>query len=406
MFTDFIINEGDRNVGTGEVGEIMQGMRFDPGLLRPYVKKDGRRYVTINTGRMKFDKASRSYKPVYVERSVGECIQNGITSPVFNATQSLRKLEWEMLEGAVLLESRKRLRAWSDLAAASSFNVPGMSKTILEHETMSDPGSAVVDMDALTDAPADAPKYQLEGLPLPIIHSDFSFHQRQMAISRNSGQGVDLRMAEAAGRRVGEMVEQILIGTTAGMTYGGGSSAPTYGRTSKVYGYTNFTNRNSYTSVTTPTGANPQSTVSNVLAMIDLLRADNFFGPFMLYHSNDWDQYMDNDYAFTNGSNWAANPGMTLRDRLRKIDGIMDVRRLDWWTPVNSSGSSVPYQLLLVQMNSEVARAVIGMDITTVQWDVKGGLQTNFKVMCIMVPQLRATYAGNCGICHGSTTAL
>lgn len=405
MYTDFVVNQGEGSiVGNGEVGEVLQGARFDTGILRPYRKDNGdpRLYITVNSGRMVLDKKTGGYKPKKVEMSVWKAMELGL--PVTNATLGLRKLEWELLDKQVLLAARKRLRAWSDLAAAASYSVPGMSKTILEHETMSDPGLAVTDMDALTDARADTPKFQLEGLPLPITHSDFTFNQRQLMISKNSGQGLDLRMGEAAGRRVAESVERVLIGIDAGMTYGGGSSAPTYGRTSKVYGYTNFTNRNTYTSVTTPTGANPQSTVANVLAMRDLLLADNFFGPFMLYHSNDWDQYMDNDYAFTNGSNWATNPNMTLRDRLRKIDGISDVRRLDFWTPVNSSGTSLPFQLLLVQMNAEVARAVVGMDITTIQWDVKGGLQTNFKVMTIMVPQLRADNAGNCGICHGTTS--
>jgi hypothetical protein len=259
-------------------------------------------------------------------------------------------------------------------------------------------------MDALTDGRADTPKYQLEGIPLPITHSDFVFGQRQLNISRNVGQGLDLRMAEAAGRRIAEMIEKQLIGVETGMTYTNPSGSPTYGRAATVYGYTNFTARNTYTSVTTPTGANPQSTVSNVLAMRDLLLADNMYGPYMLYHSNDWDAFMDNDYAFTNGSNWATNPNMTLRDRLRKIDGLTDVRRLDFWTPINSSGVSLPYQLLLVQMSSETARAVTGLDITTVQWQEKGGLQECFKVMCIMVPQLRADFDGRCGICHGTTS--
>lgn len=402
MYTDFVINQGSEISGSGEVGEMLQGIRYDTGLRRPYRKADGKMYLTINSGRMRMNKRTAQWEPIKVEMSVWEAMERGL--PVTNATLGLRKLEWELLDQTVLTATRKRLRAWTDLAAASSYSVPGMSKTILEHETMSDPGVAVTDMDGLTDAPSDAPKFQLEGLPLPITHSDFSFGQRQMGISRNSGQGIDLRMGEAAGRRVAESVERVLIGIDAGMTYGGGSSAPTYGRTSKVYGYTNFTNRNTYTSITTPTGANPNSTVANVLAMRDLLLADNFTGPYMLYCSNDWDLYMDNDYAFTNGSNWATNPNMTLRDRLRKIDGINDVRRLDFWTPVNSSGVSLPFQLLLVQMDAEVARAVIGMDVTTIQWDTKGGLQTNFKVMCIMVPQLRADNAGNCGICHGTTS--
>jgi hypothetical protein len=46
---------------------------------------------------------------------------------------------------------------------------------------------------------------------------------------------------------------------------------------------------------------------------------------------------------------------------------------------------------------------VIGMDVTTVQWETHGGMRLNFKVMAIMVPQLRSDFNGNAGIVHGST---
>jgi hypothetical protein len=265
-----------------------------------------------------------------------------------------------------------------------------MAKMILEHETMSDPGEAVVDMDGLTDGRTDAPLFQLQGLPLPITHCDFWFSSRRLAVSRNTGTPLDATMPEAAGRRIAETIEQTLIGTVTGVTYGGGSNAPSYGRTSQVFGYTNFTSRLTKTGLTIPTGSNATTTISQVLAARDQLYSNNFFGPFMVYHSNDWDQYMDNDYV-TSGGN---NPNQTLRQRIRAIDGIVDCRRLDFWTPSSS------FQLLLVQMTADVARAVVGMDITTVQWETKGGMQVNFKVMCIMVPQLRATFAGNCGILH------
>jgi hypothetical protein len=49
-------------------------------------------------------------------------------------------------------------------------------------------------------------------------------------------------MAEAAGRRVAEMVEKTLIGVETGMTYGtrSGDSTTAHTGTSTVYGYTNF----------------------------------------------------------------------------------------------------------------------------------------------------------------------
>lgn len=358
----------------------MAGCRFDAGLLRPYVDA-GQRYVVVMN--------AQTGKPE--RRTVGEMIQMGVSSPVFNAT-TLRKDEWVRLDEVVIMAARQRLRAWEDLAARNSYGgFNGMSKTILEHETVSDAGEAIVDMDGMTDGRGDTPLFQLEGLPLPITHSDFYYSARQLAVSRNSGTPLDTRMAEMAARRVAEKVEQTLIGVETGITYGN-ATANGYGRTPSVYGYTNFTARNTKTDLTTPTGSNPEAIMQDVLEMRDQLYSDNFFGPFILYHSTAYDAYLDNDYFRTGGT--SAN--QTLRARIESIDGIEAVRRLDFLT----SG----YQMILVQMTSDVVRAVNGMDITTVQWESQGGMRVNFKVMCIYVPQLRADYNGRSGIVHGTTS--
>ena len=364
---------------------------------RPFLDRKGRPCVTVNTG-MKYNPKTKKDEPVYETMHVREAQWRGLESPVFNAT-TLRKLEWQHFDSVVIRETRQRLRAWADLAAAETFRLDGMSRTILEYETMSDPGEAVVDMDGLGEGRQDVPRYQLEGLPLPITHCDFWFSERDLRLSRNTGTPLDTTMAEAAARRVAEKIEDSVIGLAAGMSIQmTNSAAPAYGRAMDIYGLTDFTARNTYTSVTTPTGATPNATVTNVLAMIDVLKADGYFGDYMLYHSNDWDQYMDADYAFVNSTGWAVNPSMTLRDRILRIDGVRGCRRLDRWTPTSA------FQLLLVQMTGDVARAVIGMDLMTVQWPSIGGLRRNFKVMGIMVPQVRATFAGNCGICHGTTS--
>jgi hypothetical protein len=167
-----------------------------------------------------------------------------------------------------------------------------------------------------------------------------------------------------------------------------------------VFGYTNFSPRITKTDLTAPTGSNPASTLADVLAMRDLLYAKNFFGPFMLYHSNDWDKYMDNDYYALATSGMVA-PTQTLRNRIRAIEGISDVRRLDFWPGTGASGTGT-FQLLMVQMTPDVARAVVGLDFTTIQWESVGGMRKNFKVMCINVPQIRADALGQCGICHAT----
>jgi hypothetical protein len=279
---------------------------------------------------------------------------------------------------------------------------------------MSDPGEAVVDMDGLTPGRNDAPLFQLRGVPLPIIHSDFWFSSRMLAISRNTGTPLDTTMGEAAGRRVAEKVEKITVGVSTGPTYGGSSTyVGGYDQTSQVFGYTNFTYRLTKTNLTAPTGSNPDATLSDVLAMRDTLFANKFYGPFMLYHSNDWDKYMDNDYARAVTGATSVATSKTLRQRLRDVEGIMDVRRLDFLfgtTPSPSTGPGgdvdvtlKPTRLVMVQMTPEVARAVNGMDITTVQWESVGGMRLNFKVLCIQVPQLRTDFFGNCGILDATT---
>lgn len=387
--------------------------RFDPGIKRPYFDKNGRPAVTINMGRTTLVKGIQT--PIREHVLIRDLVLNGIMDPVFNAT-SLRKEEWLELDRAVLRAARFRLRAWSDLSSANSYGgFNGMSKMILEHETMSDPGEAVVDMDGLTDGRTDAPKYQLEGLPLPITHSDFWFDSRRLMISRNTGTPLDSTLSESAGRRVAEMIEKTTIGVNTGVTYGGASTQTGgYGRTSSVYGYTNFPARLTKTNLTTPLGTNPEATLADVLAMRQSLYNNKFYGPFVIYHSNDWDTYLDNDYMRLTSANNSVGGSMTLRDRLKKIDGITDVKRLDFLFASQLSASTgpgtdvdaslKPFTMIMVQMTPDVCRAVNGMDITTVQWESVGGMRLNFKVMAIQVPQLRADFYGNCGILHATTT--
>lgn len=390
MYVDYIKN----GEAFGPVGEQLQGCRFDAGLLRPYLDERGRKCVTVNTGRSRYDREKHKFVPVYEKALVSEMIGNGIPIPVANAT-TLRKDEWIELDRVVLAEARARLRAWTDLAAANTFSVSGMSREVLEHETMSDPGEAQVDMDGLSEGRGDTPVFQLEGLPLPITHSDFHYSARKLATSRNIGQPLDTTMAGIAGRRVAETIEKMVIGTVSAFAYGASTA---YSQTAGVYGYITYPDTNSKTDLSTPDGTNPEAVVQDVLEMRDLLYADNFFGPYVLYTSTAYDQWLDNDYFRSGGTSVTR----TLRERLEAIEGITAVRRLDYLT---AAATSKNYAMILVQMTPDVARAVNGMDITTVQWESKGGMQLNFKVMAIQVPQFRSDYSGRCGIVYATTAA-
>jgi len=378
MFQDFILN-GQAN---GEVADVLTGTRFEPSLLRPFIDNRGVHCVMVNS-RRKDDDGNFIFK----KHTIANLAQQGINIPVANAATSLRKDEWILLDQVVVKAARQRLRAWDDLSAASSFGgFNGMAKLILEHESMSDPGEAVVDMDGLSSGDADQPTYQLEGLPLPITHSDFHFSSRRLTVARNTGTPIDTTMAEAASRRVAESIEKTLIGVETGVTFG---DVADYSKAPTVYGYTNHPNRITKTSQTVPDGTNGPAILTDWLAQRNAIYDANFYGPFMVYTSNDWDEHLDNLFS-------TAEPSAgSLRTRLKEIDGIQDIRRLDFLTDT--------FTVIWVQLTSEVARAVNGMDITTVQWESHGGMRINFKVMAIQVPQLRSDFNGNMGLLHATT---
>ena len=347
---DFILN----GQAQGSVATTLLNGGFDVRSLRPWVGKDGRSYIARNVG--------------------GKDV--AIPVPVANAT--LRKEEWKILDEAIVRVAKDRLRVVADLRANGlTYSIPnGMAKTVLETETVGDITPATISMDPARDGENDRPEYELTNLPLPVIHKDFFFSARQVATSRNLGSTIDTTSAELASRRVAEEAEKLVLGTGSSFSYGGGT----------IYGLTNFPSRITQT-ITQPTGSNQLTTVREILAMRQASEDAKHYGPWVLYNSPSWDQYLDDDYSTQKGDN-------TLRQRIRAISGIQDVRTADYL------GSG--YQLLLVQQSSDVIRMVMGMDITTIQWETHGGMRLNFKVMAIMVPQLRADFNGNTGIVHGS----
>lgn len=334
---------------TGDVASRLMQHNFDPGALRPYVGNDSRSYITVN----------------------GKAL-------VTNAPATLRKDEWKTLDEVVIKAAKPRLRVFGDLRSSGLvYNIPnGMSKTILESETMSDIDEAVISMDGTRQSSGDRPQFNLSGLPLPIIHKDFSFSARQVMVSRNGNTPLDTSGASLAARRVAEQIEALTLGT-ASFTFGGGT----------IYGYKNHPQRLTKT-LTNPTnvGWTPGTLITEILAMKTQSQDAYHYGPWFCYCAPAWDKYMDDDYS-------AAKGDLTLRQRIGMIEGIDAPMTADYLTN---------YDLLLVQKTEDTARAVIGMDLTTLQWETMGGMMLNFKVMAIMVPQVRADYNNKSGVVHGS----
>jgi hypothetical protein len=346
---DYIYN----GQGFGDVATTLLQNKFDLGPMRPFIGENNKPYVTMNV--------------------------NGTPQTVLalNAPATLRKDEWKMLDDQVMdAVYTTPTRLFSDLrASVSSITIPnGMGKTIYEYQRASDIGPAKTSMDGIAESDSDRPVFDLTGLPLPIVHKDFQFSARQIEISRNGGPPLDAMMARLSARKCMEEVEKYTVGSQT-FAFGGYN----------VYGYTNFPQRMTQT-ITAPSSANHATTISELLSMRKKLTDKGYTGPFAVYMSPAWDQYLDEDYSTTKGSN-------TLRQRIGQIQGFGAVRTSYWLT-----GNTV----LVVQMTSDVVQPIIGMDVVTLQWPSKGGMMINFKVMCILVPLLRADQNGITGIVHGS----
>jgi uncharacterized linocin/CFP29 family protein len=345
MELDFILN----GKASGPIASRLVANNMDAGVLRPFISdKDNRSYVTVNG-------------------------KNQLTT---NAT--LRKDEWKMYDTAILKVVQERLLGAQDLISRGlTYTTDGLGTTVLEYEDMSDIEGAQISMDASTRGKKDRPEYGINYLPLPIIHKDYQLNARSLAASRKTGNALDTTMAELAGRKVAEMIEQILFLGTSTYTYGGGT----------IYGYLDFPSRNTFTldAHWDDSAATGETILADLLAMKQKSINAMYYGPWVLYIPTNFETALDEDFK--------AGSDKSVRQRLLEVSGISDIRVVDMLTADN---------ILLVQMTSDVIRLVQGLQVTVVEWSVEGGMITNYKVMAIMVPQPRADQEGHCGITHGT----
>lgn len=389
---------------SGQFGQGLLEAGFDDGLFRPFYNHKGEPCVTVNTGRI-IEKDGKLYQEKETRR-VADVMRHGYMNPTFNTT-TLRFADWIHFEQRLIMATRQELQAWADLSAANSIGgFDAMSTMTYEYEAVTDIGEVSVSMDGSSSGRDFQPEFVNSSIPLPIYHVDSTMGMRYNMVSAKRGTPLSAVKIEQAGRRIAEYVEDSVIGlltgdeTVKGPTYGTRSGFHAHREASRVYGYTNHPSRNTKTDLTTPTGSNPQATVDDVLEMRDILYDDGFKGPFMLYHSTDWNVYMDDDYGqIGTGSSYGFAPTKTLRERLRQIEDIRDVRQLRRMT-----STTAPLTLLLVSMDSNVAAAINGATPRTIQWETKGGWELNFRTYAIQVPVLYYDANGNMGIVHGTTS--
>jgi uncharacterized linocin/CFP29 family protein len=304
---------------------------------------------------------------------------NGMNPNALRTNDTLRYDEWKQIDKTVLEITKARLVGVNDLISRGlTYNITnGLGTTVLAYEDMSDFSDADINMDASAPGTKDRPEYQIAYLPLPIIHKDFSYNIRALMASRTGGSPLDTTSAAMAGRKVAEKVEEILFCGASSYTFGGGT----------IRGYLDATYRNTgslnvHWDHSAATGANM---FDDVLRMKAASIADRHYGPRILYIPTAYETHIDDDFK--------AATSDSIRQRILAIEGIQAIHVADKLTADN---------IVLVEMSPETVRMVIGMEPTNVEWQTEGGMIFHFKVMTIMVPQIRQDQDHRSGIIHFS----
>lgn len=344
------------------------------GILqrRPYIATAGRHagqsVIAVNTGQM-----DNQGQPIYAERLI-------------NTNATLRKDEWINLEDTIIESARERLVIVDDLQNAGlTFNVGGLGTIISEWEAGSEMTDADITMDGESSGEKDRQEFSLQGVPIPVIHKEFTIGERMLMASRQRGSALDVTQGTEAARAVARVSENMIFnGGTIGKSHASGTTKY------DIPGLTTFTSRETYTisDWSDNSTVTPQDIHDEILAMVQQMETDaRHFGPFTLY--------VPGEYAFRFREDFKANSDKTLMERVTDEDVIDRVRVADTLADGN---------VILLEMNRGVLDLAVASDVTTVQWESGSGWTNRFQVFAAWAPRLKTDYDSRTGILHGSTS--
>jgi hypothetical protein len=299
-----------------------------------------------------------------------------LSASVLRTADTLRLREWIEFDQALVKSALIRLRGIADLRAAGLTRPVrgGLGKTFFQYEKSSFLQPAQLTMDGIARTEGDRQEFELNSLPLPILHKDFYINLRTLTASRAMSEPLDTMQIETAGRVIAEKLEDMLF-----------NGGPQFGGT-PIYGYATHPDANTATfgsngawDQAAKTGEN---ILTDVLSMITELEQDRMYGPYALYVPSGYSVKLEGDFK--------ANGDKTIRDRLLSVDRLQSVTVADQMPAA---------KVIMVQMTSDTVVLVDGEPLQTIQWDIEGGFQVNFKGFQICVPLIRSDKDKHCGVC-------
>jgi hypothetical protein len=326
-------------------------------------------------------------------------LQNTLEAPDQNGFRALAPLNEKaqvVLDNAVVEVGLDRLTFVADLLARGlTYKLADpLSVTQLEWYSTNKVGNAIRTMNPNTRQENFLPDRLQARLPVYLTTSGFDLDIRTLKMSQRVGMPLDTANIKSGTRAVNESIEDAAINGATTLDgqplVDAGYSAP------GLLNAPNAATKSNLTAAawsTVPVGA---TVFNETQAMLALLRANKKFGPYCMYVSLSINAALDSDYDTTSGSR-----GLTIRERLLKLEGLEAIRPADFITDGNAS-THVGAKVAIVQMTSDVVDIVVGQPPTVIPWTSLNGFTFHNLIMAIMVPRFRSDYNSKSGVCIGT----
>lgn len=309
----------------------------------------------------------------------------------FRANGPLTEDAQEAFDDAVIKVKRERLVIVDDLINAGlTFPMPNwLSVLELDWEQESEAGRAHRTMSPGSLNETSTVDRNRKTIPIYATISPYNFNIRFLMASERAGTPIDTTMAEQCTRRVNVAIEDAAWeGLPAAIT---GNA---------VEGILNATNRNTWNFTSSRAWDDASHTGENiltdVLAGIAQLEADNMFGPYNLYVPASYDRKLNQDFK--------SNSDKTIRQRLEELQQINAIRAADRLKDQSSlqGGSDRSDTVVLIQMTSDVVDVVVGQQPTPISWTDGPGWELSNVILSCIVPRVKDTYDNQSGIAIGT----
>lgn len=316
----------------------------------------------------------------YPHYARAQLLANDTEKKKLRANASLPKEAWVGLEDTVFPAMDDTLVVFNDLRDMGLTSGESIFNKAAEWHKQDYSSEATVSMDPDTATKEESNvEYDLDGSPLPVIHSDFSIGWRDDGGNRSGD--IETLSADASGRAIGEAAENLVLNGWAPTISGDNALNDGY----TMWGLTNHPSVHGGTLGDWTADPAGEIIRTDLQEMARDLKDDEFRpggAGYNVYIGSDLEDTLaspDEDFD----DSWVRD---TVEAAVPEINGITVSDYLD------------PAACLMFRPTRDVVDLAIGLEEQVVQWD--GPFRDNFKTIMGFTPRVKDTLRNQCGIAY------